>query len=90
MPRSPGARGVREAPAVQRVNWEEILADLSLCGVRDLEAADWLDVAPSTLKGWRRGIEPRHCKGEALLELWMTATGKGRSGIPLARFPAGR
>lgn len=62
---------------MERVDWFFIITDLQRVGVYPEMIARRLDVSRGTIQNFRNsGTEPRHCDGQALLNLWRTATGK--------------
>lgn len=68
-----------------RTDWFRVLADLAHAGISTRAVSRRLEVAKSTVLGWKQGNEPRHSDGEQLLELWATETGKPRADVPLRK-----
>ena len=65
-----------------RVDWFQILVDLSRKGLTTRSMADAIHVPPSTLLGWKQGAEPKHADGERLVLLWIDMTGNAREVLP--------
>lgn len=65
-----------------RRDWFRIIDDISRAGITLRDMADDLEVAKSTLLGWKQGAEPAHHTGEALLDFWSHVTGRGRDEAP--------
>lgn len=65
-----------------KVDWFKVLNGLSRAGYTVQKIADEIDVAKSTLLGWKQGSEPRHSTGEALIELWSSVLSHDRSQLP--------
>lgn len=62
---------------MERVDWFFIITDLQRVGVYPEMVAGRLGVSRGTIQNFRNSdTEPRHCDGEALLDLWRTVTGK--------------
>lgn len=66
-----------------RTDWFRVLMDLQLRMFPNTRVALILDVAPSTLRGWKQGAEPTHYDGSRLLELWADVLGKPLSARPM-------
>lgn len=72
-----------------RIDWFRVLADLNYQGLRSQQIADRIQVARTTVVGWKQGAEPKHADGETLLELWVAITGKPRKYAPRVQpFPS--
>jgi transposase-like protein len=67
---------------INKIDWFQILSELSRSGYSLQDIAEELDVVASTLIGWKKGASPRHHTGEALIELWCRVTGKDRQELP--------
>lgn len=65
-----------------RVIWDLVQRDLSL-----REISERLDIARSTLQGYLEGSHPAHWKGELLVRLWSTVTGRDATEVPQAAVP---
>jgi hypothetical protein len=65
------------------VDWFRVLADLQYAGCSNSEAALFLNIPLSTLRGWKDGSEPRHCDGVRLVSLWAEIIGKPREDAPV-------
>ncbi|MDO8298457.1 hypothetical protein [Lacisediminimonas sp.] len=79
------------APVTEtRVSWFRIFNDLKVRGWSVYRIEEHLDVAKSTMLGWKAGAEPRHADGELLIVLWIQVTGEARDALPLERrYPSG-
>lgn len=71
---------------IHKIDWFRILCDLNRNGLSLQVIAEELDVVPSTLIGWKKGSEPRHHTGEALIELWCRETGRSRQEVPKVKL----
>ncbi|WP_449280120.1 helix-turn-helix domain-containing protein [Luteimonas changyuni] len=66
-----------------RVDWAAVLTDLSVAGLSCRAVARTLDLPESTVRRWRRPIvQPGYESGEALIALWIDATGLARGQLP--------
>jgi hypothetical protein len=52
-----------------RIEWRDVLADLRGAGVSGYRLANILLATASTVQGWRKGSEPCHSYGVAILEV---------------------
>lgn len=68
---------------IQKIDWFRVLSDISRAGYSLQKIAYELDVATSTLVGWKQGAVPRHHTGEALIAIWMRITGLEREQLPV-------
>lgn len=69
------------------VNWFRVLVDLERNGYGATATATALNVAKSTLLGWKNGSRPGYEEGDRLLQLWGLVTGNGREMVPMiSRF----
>lgn len=75
--------GVQRQVPRMRVDWWQLVVDLSRHGMAQAAVGKSIQVAGSTLHGWKMGAEPRHAEGEALLRLWCQATGHARELVPM-------
>lgn len=66
-----------------RTDWFRILTDLQYTGYSHARVAELVEVPLPTLHGWKRGSEPAHNYGHALLELWTEVTGLPLSSRPM-------
>ncbi|KFC08515.1 hypothetical protein GTGU_01432 [Trabulsiella guamensis ATCC 49490] len=69
-------------PAILQTNWRQVINDIHSSGASLLSIAESLNVAKTTLLGWREGATPNHHYGEALLELWCYTSRKSRNEAP--------
>jgi hypothetical protein len=61
----------------RRTDWFRVLADLQyVAKIPNADVALRVNVAPSTVRGWKSGSEPRYDDGERLLSLWSILMGK--------------
>ncbi|MGK3113594.1 hypothetical protein [Pantoea sp. ME81] len=67
---------------IHKTDWFRVLSDISRAGYSLQKIAYELDVATSTLVGWKQGAIPRHHTGEALIAIWMRITGLERDQLP--------
>lgn len=67
-----------------RVDWWQIVVDLSRLGLAQQPLGEAIGKPPSTIHGWKMGAEPKHSDGEALIALWCDMTGRARAEVPLA------
>lgn len=67
---------------IYKTDWFKVLCDISRAGFSLQTIAYELDVATSTLIGWKQGASPRHHTGEALIDIWMNVTGRDRKELP--------
>lgn len=65
-----------------KVDWFKVLNGLNRAGYTMQKIADEIDVAKSTLLGWKQGSELRHSTGEALIELSSSVLSHDRSQLP--------
>lgn len=73
---------------IPRVNWWQIMIDLERKGVTVMTISKRIDVAKSTLLGWKnQDAEPRYGDGEMLIALWVEVTGMERGHLPRVRLP---
>jgi hypothetical protein len=72
---------MRNGP-VMRVDWFQIIVDLSRKGLTTRSMADAIHVPQPTLLGWKQGAEPKHVEGERLAKLWMDMTQRPREDLP--------
>ena len=66
-----------------KIDWFRVIVDLERSGYSFTSIATVIDVARSTIIGWKQGAAPRWEDGECLLDLWMTVTKNGRDGLPV-------
>lgn len=68
-------------------DWSEIIFDLRRAGVGQVEIARQLGVVgESSVRKYMAGSSPSHWRGERLLDLWESRTGRDRTEAP--RKPA--
>ncbi len=73
---------------VSRVDWFQILVDLSRRGYTVRAVAVQVGVPHSTLMGWKNlGHEPKHTEGERLLAFWARALDREASAAPRTQAP---
>jgi hypothetical protein len=78
----------RKYEAIARIDWWMILDQLTKAGHPPKKVCFILELAPSTLSGWKNEAkEPRHYDGERLITLWIDVTGKGRDQLPITHRP---
>jgi len=65
-----------------KTDWFRLIIDLNRAGFSLQTIASEIDVVASTLIGWKKGSEPRHHKGEALIDMWCRITKKERNDLP--------
>jgi hypothetical protein len=68
-----------------RISWFRVFSDLKVKGWSLYRIEDELDIAKSTLNGWKAGAEPKHYDGETIISLWVIVTGKAREELPKER-----
>lgn len=66
----------RRLATLPRTDWFRVLADLRSVGWTEVDVATRLEVARSTLRGWKSGHEPSHYDGSRLLLLYQDITGR--------------
>lgn len=71
-----------------RVDWPRVLVELDERGMSTRAAAKMLGIGKRTVGGWKHGVEPRHCNGEELVELWCDVCEKTREDLPMVRLVA--
>nr|MBA2817026.1 hypothetical protein [Candidatus Pantoea persica] len=71
-------------PVIQsvKVDWFQVITDLTRTGCSLQQIADDIQVAKSTLLGWKQGAEPGHAAGEALIPYWRTVLARRRCELP--------
>lgn len=74
---------MRRRPRRPHVDWVLVMDELAGGGVPAKVAAAWLGLGQRTLEGWRKGVEPRHMHGEAIIALWCEVTAKDRRELPM-------
>lgn len=74
--------------AVMDLDWSEIVFDLKRAGMAHREICEALGPAASEsmIRQYLAGATPTHWRGELLLDLWESKTGRGRVSAP--RKPA--
>lgn len=70
-------------PGPKRIDWFRVITMVLRGGYSIQSAADAIDVARTTLIGWKQGAEPRYSEGERLVLLWCQVTGLERSALPM-------
>lgn len=56
---------------VARIDWFQVLTDLSRRGLTVAAIAHQVGIPKATLMGWKNlGHEPRHADGERMLKFW--------------------
>lgn len=70
-------------PGPKRIDWFRVITMVLRGGYSIQSAADSIDVARTTLIGWKQGAEPRYSEGERLVLLWCQVTGLERSSLPM-------
>lgn len=72
-------------PCVSRygVDWFRVICDLIALEYDLQKISKAIDIADSTIHGWKMGTEPRHADGERLVKLWCEVTGKPRKNLPV-------
>ena len=68
-----------------RTDWFRVLRDLQYGGCPNSDVAAYLQIPPSTVRGWKDGAEPNHHDGSRVLELWQAITGRGYEDRPRVR-----
>ena len=67
-----------------RVDWFRVMAELQAKGYSVTAVSAAIDVAKSTVMGWRiLDAEPRHSDGERLVGLWCQVMDQPREALPL-------
>jgi hypothetical protein len=69
-------------PTRERVDWFRIIVDLERHGYRHADMSAAIDVAKSTLVGWKAGSRPAYDEGERLVLLWCMVMRNGRDSVP--------
>lgn len=72
---------VRSGP--KRIDWFRVITEVLRCGHSIQSTADAIDVARTTLIGWKQGAEPRYSEGERLVLLWCKISGESRDKVPM-------
>ena len=77
--------------AETRICWFRLFVDMKLEGWSLYDIEFELEIAKSTLIGWKdHGVEPKHADGERLIEFWSMVTAKERKDLPMEqRYPNG-
>lgn len=70
-------------PGPKRIDWFRVITEVLRGGHSIQSAADTIDVARTTLIGWKQGAEPRYSEGERLVLLWCRLTEKDREELPM-------
>lgn len=71
-----------------RICWFRVFVDLKMKQWSPQRIEKELDIARSTMLGWRAGASPKHEDGELLIALWQEVTGKTRESLPTEkRYP---
>ena len=70
-------------PSIAKTDWQRVISDIHNSGTTLQALAESLNVAKSTLIGWRAGATPSHHDGEALLTMWCYISRKSRSEVPV-------
>lgn len=70
-------------PGVRRIDWFRVITMVLRGGYSIQTAADTINVARTTLIGWKQGAEPRYTEGERLVSLWCRAMRRDRSKLPM-------
>lgn len=79
--------GCRRQVPMMRVDWWQIVVDLSRKGMAQQEVGRAINKPSSTVHGWKMGAEPKHADGEILIALWCEKTGNTRELVPMtSRF----
>lgn len=60
-----------------RTDWFRVIVDLQYAGWDLGAVSQSIEVAPSTIRGWKAGSEPPYEAGRLLLQLWSVVMGKG-------------
>lgn len=68
-----------------RISWFRVFNELKAAGWSLYRIENELDIAKSTLNGWKDGAEPKHTDGEMLIKLWQIVTSKQRTELPIER-----
>ncbi len=72
-----------QAAQPMRVDWFQVIADISRHGYSTQSLADAVAVPKSTLLGWKQGAEPRYSEGERLVAFWCQQTCRERALLPM-------
>lgn len=72
----------RLATDPDRVDWFQVLTDLSRKGVPVLAISSAIGVPQSTILGWKQGAEPKFADGERLVALWLGLTDRPIEQLP--------
>lgn len=67
----------------KRIDWFRVITEVLRGGHSIQSAADAIDVARTTLIGWKQGAEPRYSEGERLVLLWCQISGESRDKLPM-------
>lgn len=70
-------------PGPKRIDWFRVITMVLRGGYSIQGAADAIEVARTTLIGWKQGAEPRYSEGERLVLLWCEVTGLDRASLPM-------
>ena len=70
-------------PSIVKTDWQRVINDIHNSGTSLQAIAKNLNVAKTTLIGWRAGATPNHHDGEALLTMWCYISRKSRSEVPV-------
>lgn len=66
-----------------RVDFGQIIADLRAAGMHPSDIGAAVGVSGTMIRNYQESQQPRHCVGEALIELWCSETGLERSDLPM-------
>lgn len=72
----------RLATEPHRIDWFQVLTDLSRAGVPVSAVAPAIRVPKSTILGWKQGAEPKFTDGEKLVALWAGITQRLATEVP--------
>lgn len=65
-----------------KIDWFRLIVDLDYHGYGPTTVSLSIDVAKTTLLGWKQGSRPRYEEGDRLIDLWVRVTGNGRETVP--------
>ncbi|AZS49325.1 hypothetical protein DM558_00375 [Entomomonas moraniae] len=65
------------------VDWFRVICELDDCKYDIQKISESIEIAYTTIHGWKMGTEPRHADGERLIKLWCKVTGKSRKDLPV-------
>ena len=66
---------------VKRVDWFRVFDDLKRVGISIYDMERDLQIPKTTLLSYKTDAEPKHCKGELIIEYWARITKNSRETV---------